>query len=108
MSNISVKITTDTPHISHRIRIRSRTRIVVVIATGRRTVTLSQWRVAAAVRSQHLSGMWTVEYALELLLLGGLIPEAAWLAQSLGDWKMAASLGLAYTTYCRLHYDFSR
>ncbi|KAF4082340.1 hypothetical protein AMELA_G00150710 [Ameiurus melas] len=76
--------------------------------TGRRTVILSQWRVAAAVRSQHLSGVWTVEYALELLLLGGLIPEAAWLAQSLGDWKMAASLGLAYTTYCRLHYDFRR
>lgn len=60
------------------------------------------------MRSQHLSGVWTVEYALELLLLGGLIPEAAWMAQSLGDWKMAASLGLAYTTYCRLHYDFSR
>ncbi|XP_053501766.1 ciliogenesis and planar polarity effector 1 isoform X4 [Ictalurus furcatus] len=77
-------------------------------STRRRTVTLSQRRVAAAVRSQHLSGIWTVEYALELLLLGGLIPEAAWLAQSLGDWKMAASLGLAYTTYCRLHYDFSR
>lgn len=49
-----------------------------------------------------------MEYALELLLLGGLIPEAAWLAQSLGDWKMAASLGLAYTTYCREHYDFSK
>ncbi|XP_058267346.1 ciliogenesis and planar polarity effector 1 isoform X3 [Hemibagrus wyckioides] len=77
-------------------------------AAGRRTVALCQRQVAATVRSQHLSGVWTVEYALELLLLGGLIPEAAWLAQSLGDWKMAASLGLAYTTYCRLHYDFSR
>ncbi|XP_026995153.2 ciliogenesis and planar polarity effector 1 isoform X2 [Tachysurus fulvidraco] len=77
-------------------------------ATGRRTVALSQRQVAAAVRSQHLSGVWTVEYALELLLLGGLIPEATWLAQSLGDWKMAVSLGLAYTTYCRLHCDFSR
>ncbi|XP_060764829.1 ciliogenesis and planar polarity effector 1 isoform X4 [Neoarius graeffei] len=76
--------------------------------TGQRTVALCQRQVAAAVRSQHLSGVWTVEYALELLLVGGLIPEAAWLAQSLGDWKMAASLGLAYTTYCRLHYDFSR
>lgn len=71
-------------------------------------MTLCQKQVAAAVRSQHLSGVWTVEYVLELLLLGGLIPEAAWLAQSLGDWKMAASLGLAYTTYCRQHYDFTR
>lgn len=69
---------------------------------------LSQSQVTAAVRSQHLSGVWTVEYALELLLLGGLLTEATWLAQSLGDWKMAASLGLTYTTYCRLHYDFSR
>ncbi|KAB5543313.1 hypothetical protein PHYPO_G00077610 [Pangasianodon hypophthalmus] len=77
-------------------------------STERRTVALCQRQVAAAVRSQHLSGVWTVEYALELLLLGGLIPEASWLAQSLGDWKMAASLSLAYTTYCRLHYDFSR
>ncbi|KAF7700988.1 ciliogenesis and planar polarity effector 1 isoform X2 [Silurus meridionalis] len=77
-------------------------------STGRRKVALCQQQVAAAVRSQHLSGVWTVEYALELLLLGGLIPEAAWLAHSLGDWKMAASLGLAYTTFCRLHCDFCR
>ncbi|XP_062869669.1 ciliogenesis and planar polarity effector 1 isoform X2 [Trichomycterus rosablanca] len=75
---------------------------------GRRMVALSQSQVAATVRSQHLSGVWTVDYALELLLLGGLMPEATWLAQSLGDWKMAASLGLAYTTYCRLQYDFCR
>ncbi|KAI4892113.1 hypothetical protein NFI96_017897, partial [Prochilodus magdalenae] len=74
---------------------------------GRRMVTLSQSRVAGAVRSQHLSEVWTVDYALELLLLGGLMPEAVWLAQSLGDWKTAASLGLAYTTYCKQHYDFS-
>lgn len=71
-------------------------------------VALCQRQVAAAVRSQHLSAVWTVEYTLELLLLGGLISEAVWLTQSLGDWKMAASLGLAYTTYCRQHYDFSR
>ncbi|XP_072514569.1 ciliogenesis and planar polarity effector 1 isoform X3 [Salminus brasiliensis] len=76
--------------------------------SGRRMVALSQSRVAGAVRSQHLSEVWTVDYALELLLLGGLMPEAVWLAQSLGDWKTAASLGLAYTTYCRQHYDFSR
>lgn len=69
---------------------------------------LCQKQVAAAIRSQHLSSVWTVEYVLELLLLGGLIPEAAWLAQSLGDWKMAASLGLSYTMYCRQYYDFTR
>ncbi|KAL7848306.1 hypothetical protein AOLI_G00230240 [Acnodon oligacanthus] len=76
--------------------------------SGCRMVVLSQSRVAGAVRSQHLSEVWTVDYALELLLLGGLMPEAVWLAQRLGDWKTAASLSLAYTTYCRQHYDFSR
>ncbi|XP_036450987.1 ciliogenesis and planar polarity effector 1 [Colossoma macropomum] len=78
------------------------------LLSGRRMVVLSQSRVAGAVRSQHLSEVWTVDYALELLLLGGLLPEAVWLAQSLGDWKTAASLSLAYTTYCRQQYDFSR
>ncbi|XP_066507194.1 ciliogenesis and planar polarity effector 1 isoform X2 [Hoplias malabaricus] len=78
------------------------------LLSRQRMVHLSQSKVAAAVRSQHLSEVWTVEYALELLLLGGLIPEAVWFAHSLGDWKTAASLGLAYTIYCREHYDFSR
>ncbi|XP_076876883.1 ciliogenesis and planar polarity effector 1 isoform X2 [Brachyhypopomus gauderio] len=74
----------------------------------RRVVVLSQRRAAGAVRAQNLSGVWTVDYALELLLLGGLLPEAVWLARSLGDWKTAASLGLAYDMACRQHFDFSR
>ncbi|XP_035391703.1 ciliogenesis and planar polarity effector 1 [Electrophorus electricus] len=77
-------------------------------APGRRVVALSQSRAAGAVRVQQLSGVWTVDYALELLLLGGLLPEAVWLAWSLGDWKTAASLGLAYGVFCRQHYDFGR
>lgn len=39
--------------------------------------------------------MWTVDYALELLLIGGLAPEAVWLARELGDWKTAVSIGVA-------------
>lgn len=69
---------------------------------------LSQARAAASVRCEQLSEVWTVDYALELLLLGGLLPEAAWMAQRLGDWKMAATLGLAYTNYCSGHLDLSR
>ncbi|XP_067290218.1 ciliogenesis and planar polarity effector 1 isoform X2 [Pseudorasbora parva] len=72
-----------------------------------RVVELSQARAAVAVRSEQLSEVWTVDYALELLLLGGLIPEAVWMAQRLGDWKMAATLGLAYTGYCSGHVDLS-
>lgn len=75
---------------------------------GGRVVELSQARAAASVRREQLSEVWTVDYALELLLLGGLLPEAAWMARHLGDWKMAATLGLAYTNYCSGHLDLSR
>lgn len=73
----------------------------VCAALGQRLVPLSQISVTEAVRTQELSGVWTVGYALDLLLLGGLLPEAAWFARRLGDWKTAVSLGVAYTAYCR-------
>ncbi|KAF7217094.1 ciliogenesis and planar polarity effector 1 isoform X2 [Nothobranchius furzeri] len=72
-----------------------------------RLVPLSQEDVARAVRQQHLSELWTVDYALDLLLLGGLLPEAVWLAYHLGDWKTAVTLSLAYTSYCSEHLDFT-
>lgn len=68
---------------------------------------LCQEEVATAVRRQHLSEVWTVDYALDLLLLGGLLPEAVWLAYHLGDWKTAVSLSLAYSSYCTDHFDFA-
>ncbi|XP_071321560.1 ciliogenesis and planar polarity effector 1 [Trachinotus anak] len=73
-----------------------------------RLVPLCQEEVASAVRRQHLSEVWTVDYAQDLLLLGGLLPEAVWLAYHLGDWKTAVSLSLAYTSYCTEHFDFAR
>ncbi|XP_019938136.2 ciliogenesis and planar polarity effector 1 [Paralichthys olivaceus] len=73
-----------------------------------RLVPLCQEQVATAVRRQHLSEVWTVDYAQDLLLLGGLLPEAVWLASHLGDWKTAVSLSLAYTSYCTDHCDFAR
>ncbi|KAI3362297.1 hypothetical protein L3Q82_012605 [Scortum barcoo] len=72
-----------------------------------RLVPLCQEEAARAVRQQHLSEVWTVDYAQDLLLLGGLLPESVWLAYHLGDWKTAASLSLAYTNYCTDHYDFT-
>ncbi|XP_034064419.1 ciliogenesis and planar polarity effector 1 isoform X2 [Gymnodraco acuticeps] len=73
-----------------------------------RLVPLCQGEVSRAVRQQHLSEVWTVDYAQDLLLLGGLLPETVWLADHLGDWKAAASLSLAYTNYCTGHFDFTR
>ncbi|XP_029025275.1 ciliogenesis and planar polarity effector 1 [Betta splendens] len=73
-----------------------------------RLVPLCQQEVSKAVRQQHLSEVWTVEYALDLLLLGGLLPESVWLAHHLGDWKTAVSLSLAYKSYCSDYFDFTQ
>lgn len=73
-----------------------------------RLVPLSQQEVSRAIRQQHLSEVWTVEYAQDLLLLGGLLPETVWLAYHLRDWKTAVSLSLAYTSYCTDYFDFTR
>ncbi|XP_018121837.1 ciliogenesis and planar polarity effector 1 isoform X2 [Xenopus laevis] len=64
-----------------------------------RVVALQHSMVASVVRDQNLSCVWTVEYALDLLLVGGLVPEAVWLANKLGDWKMSVSMGVAYNLY---------
>lgn len=72
-----------------------------------RLVPLSQEEVSRAVRQQQLSDVWTVGYAQDLLLLGGLLPESAWLAYHLGDWKTAVSLSLAYSSYCSDNPDFT-
>ncbi|XP_054468861.1 ciliogenesis and planar polarity effector 1 [Anoplopoma fimbria] len=72
-----------------------------------RLVPLCQEEVSRAVRQQQLSEVWTVDYAQDLLLLGGLLPETVWLAYHLGDWKTAASLSLAYTNYCTDYFNFT-
>ncbi|KAM9331016.1 ciliogenesis and planar polarity effector 1 [Gastrophryne carolinensis] len=64
-----------------------------------RVVYLQHSMVACAIRDQNLSRVWTVEYALDLLLISGLVTEAAWLANKLGDWKTSVSMALAYNLY---------
>uniref|UniRef100_A0A5F8GH69 Ciliosis and planar polarity effector complex subunit 1 n=1 Tax=Monodelphis domestica TaxID=13616 RepID=A0A5F8GH69_MONDO len=61
-----------------------------------RIIPLQHSKVASVIRDQNLSYVWTVEYALELLFITGLVPEAVWLSHRLGDWKMAVSIGLAF------------
>ena len=51
------------------------------------------------VRQQKLSSIWTVERALEYLLLSGLVCEATWFADQMGNWKTAFQLATA----CSLH-----
>ncbi|XP_051006896.1 ciliogenesis and planar polarity effector 1 [Acomys russatus] len=66
-----------------------------------RLIPLQHCKVASFVRDQNLSNVWTVEYALELLFIGGLIPEAVWLAHKLGDWKTSVSIGVAFQVFCK-------
>ncbi|KAF6123769.1 ciliogenesis and planar polarity effector 1 [Phyllostomus discolor] len=73
-----------------------------------RLIPLQHSKVASAVRDQNLSSVWTVEYALELLFIGGLVPEAVWLAHELGDWKTSVSIGVAFQLFCKLDPSFTR
>ncbi|CAN0338497.1 unnamed protein product [Bubo scandiacus] len=73
-----------------------------------RIIPLQHCLVTRAVRNQNLSSVWTAEYALDLFFIGGLIPEAVWLTNRLGDWKLSVSIGVAYQLYCQNSDDFSR
>ncbi|KAL1783219.1 putative protein C5orf42-like isoform X1 [Sigmodon hispidus] len=73
-----------------------------------RLIPLQHSKVASFVRDQNLSHVWTVEYALELLFIGGLIPEAVWLAHKLGDWKTSVSIGVALQVFCKHDRNFVR
>lgn len=73
-----------------------------------RLIPLQHSMVASVVRDQNLSDVWTVEYAFELLLIGGLVPEAVWLAHKLGDWKTSVSIGVAFQLFCKHHSHFIR
>ncbi|XP_026362617.3 ciliogenesis and planar polarity effector 1 isoform X3 [Ursus arctos] len=73
-----------------------------------RLIPLQHSKVASVVRDQNLSDVWTVEYAFELLLIGGLVPEAVWLAHKLGDWKTSVSIGVAFQMFCKHDSNFIR
>ncbi|XP_049718453.1 ciliogenesis and planar polarity effector 1 isoform X2 [Elephas maximus indicus] len=73
-----------------------------------RLIILQHSKVASVVREQNLSNVWTVEYALELLFIGGLVPEAVWLAHKLGDWKTSVSVGVAFQLFCKHDSSFTR
>ncbi|XP_032879284.1 ciliogenesis and planar polarity effector 1-like [Amblyraja radiata] len=66
-----------------------------------RVVPVDRGGVLRAVREQGVSECWSVERTVELLLLGRLLPEATWLARSLGDWKTAVVMGLAFHLHRR-------
>ena len=58
-------------------------------------VLLDRAKVGQAVRDQGLYDLWSANTTVELLLVSGLILEAAWLARNLGDWKNTMLLSFA-------------
>nr|XP_032826472.1 ciliogenesis and planar polarity effector 1-like [Petromyzon marinus] len=73
-----------------------------------RLLPVSRAGVSASARAQRVSSAWSPEYALELLLVAGLHTEAVWLARTLGDWKTAVAVGLAYRSHDHHHHHHSR
>ncbi|KAF7460399.1 hypothetical protein GHT09_019373 [Marmota monax] len=73
-----------------------------------RLIPLQHSKVASIVRDQNLSNVWTVEYALELLFIGGLVTEAIWLAYKLGDWKTSVAIGVAFQLFYKHDSNFVR
>lgn len=51
------------------------------------------------IRQQKISGIWTVERSMEYLLLSGLICEAVWFADQMGNWKTAFQLASAWSLH---------
>ncbi|XP_055886712.1 uncharacterized protein LOC106060096 isoform X2 [Biomphalaria glabrata] len=58
--------------------------------------------IVAIVRHQKLSEIWSVERTLEYLLLSGLVCEAVWFADRMGDWKSAYQLSVAHVIHRRI------
>lgn len=58
-------------------------------------VSLDRAKVGQAVRDQFINELWSANATLELLLVCGLVSEAAWLAKNLGDWKNTSLLSFA-------------
>ena len=66
-----------------------------------RVIPLYHESLATVVRQDGLDGIWTAERAMQYLLLSGLVQEATWFADTLGDWKTAFTLGVAQSEHYR-------
>ncbi|XP_062574969.1 ciliogenesis and planar polarity effector 1-like isoform X1 [Saccostrea cucullata] len=55
--------------------------------------------INSQITKEGLSRVWTTERALEYLLLSGLVCEAAWFADQMGDWKVGFLLSVACTQH---------
>ena len=68
---------------------------------GSRYLELDRSVITKSIHQQSLSDKWTVDHALELLLLSGLWEEACDLVSSLGDWKKSFLLASTHLTHAK-------
>ena len=64
-----------------------------------RVIYISQKWFACQVREASLEEVWTPNRAIHYLLLCGLIPEAVWFTNNLGDWKASIVLAAAHNAH---------
>lgn len=57
---------------------------------------LCQKRLTEVISRQKLEKLWTADHTMELLVISGLIGEASWFANCLGDWKIAFLLAVVH------------
>ena len=55
--------------------------------------------ISSRVARDGLSKTWTTDRALEYLLLSGLVCEAGWFADRMGDWKAAFLLSVGFSEH---------
>ncbi|XP_064625487.1 uncharacterized protein LOC135486550 isoform X2 [Lineus longissimus] len=58
--------------------------------------------IAAVVRQDGLGNAWSMDRTMEYLLMSGLLPEAVWFANKMGDWKSAFLLAVACVDHQRI------
>ena len=73
-----------------------------ITATPPRHAELSRSRLSIALREQELSDIWTVERAVNLLLLSGKWEKACDFIVEIGDWRKAFVLATAFTVHSSL------
>ena len=66
-----------------------------IALTDVRILPLQRDQLSTAIRQEGLDNLWVVERAMEYHMLCGGTTEAAWLADTLGDWKTAFLLGVS-------------
>ncbi|XP_074641416.1 uncharacterized protein LOC141899158 [Tubulanus polymorphus] len=69
--------------------------LLTSIKPGDRVLPVYHKALATIISEENLDSLWTNDRVMEYLLIAGLLPEAAWFANKVGDWKSAFILSVA-------------